>query len=593
MTPDDTVKLSLTELRSGKIQARIDQSPAGASKWPAHEFVWPNKQGEWFRLFMDTWQKPKPPKKQPTGEQFGRQLYDLVFDGNIRSRFDPLIEGARAKGGNLRLALNLAGRDLSRIPFELLHDGHNFLMFGGARIVRVFDELSGPSPSFGPFRRLLFILAEPGDQDQWGHDEYLAGLEGTIKEIGGIQLTTIEHATPEQVLAALKQPRKGSRLFDAVHVIAHGQASSSRSEAVLLLEDGSGGSSALPANLLAQALKNQIGCFIYLNSCSTALAMGDNPFAGYAQRLMRDGACGAVFAMQKPISVGQARSVAESFFAELSRGKSAEIAAHGAVTTSTTPTDWGIPCLYTRLSPPEQERRDRLAAFFSADPSTSTFAFYLPAFRMGYFEEDYQLLVDRDQLAIAPEIYNYKGPTNARSDIRSAAGLMRLITEMLPPGKSADTITLLRAADFTDGNASHSFLFGTKSQESIKALLKWRSNDFAFEDTGKFWRIRDLKKKKLYKVEDPSKSKPVRGRQSIEQPKHYAVIEKIVDPENDRVFFVVAGLWDQGTQGAGEYLLENWEHLVAQYGASRFQVLLEFAGGLNSRDVNVIRQSGS
>lgn len=592
MTSDDTVKLSLTELNSGKIQARIDQSPAGASKWPAHEFEWPDKEGEWFRLFMDTWQKPNRPKKQPTGEQFGRQLYDLVFDGNIRSRFDPLIEGARAKGGNLRLALNLAGQNLSRIPFELLHDSHNFLMFGGARIVRIFDELSGPSPSFGPFRRLLFILAEPEGYDEWGHDEYLAGLETAIKAIGGIQLTTIEHATPKQVLAALKEPGKGTRLLDAIHIIAHGEASS-QSDAVLLLEDGRGGSAPLPAHVLAQALKNQIGCFVYLNSCSTALAMGDNPFAGYAQRLMRDGACGTVFAMQKPISIRQARSIAESFFAELSRGKSAEIAAHGAVTASTTPTDWGIPCLYTRLSPPEQERRDRIAAFFSADPNTSTFAFYLPVFRMGYFEEDYQVLVDRDQLAIAPKIYNYKGATSARSDILPAAGLMRLIAEMLPPGRSADTVTILRAADFTEGKASHSFLFGTKSQESVEALLEWRSNDFAFEDTGKFWQIRDLKKRKLYKVDDPSKSKPRRGRGSTKQPKHYAVIEKIVDSENDRVFFVVAGLWDQGTQGAGEYLLKNWERLVEQYGASRFQVLLEFAAGLNSLGVKVIRQSGA
>jgi hypothetical protein len=544
---------------------------------------------------MDGWQKPGSEKQLKT-EDFGRRLYDLVFDEKIRSRFTPLVEDARGRGENLRLALNLCGQKLSRIPFELLHDGDGFLMYGGARIVRIFDELSGPSPSFGPFRRLLVILAEPGDQKQWGHDEYLAELEKAIQAIGGIQMVVIPHATREIVLNALRErPTRGSRRFDAVHIVAHGHAQRD-SDAELMLENSSGGSELVAANVLSQAFKNQLGCFVYLNSCSTALAIGDNPFAGYAQRLMRDGGCGAVFAMQKPISVSQARSVAQSFFTDLARGNSSEVAAHWALTAHTKDNSWAIPCLYTRLSPLQQERRDRIAAFFSADPGTATFAFYLPEFRMGFFEDDYRRLADSEQIRIPGNIFNYKGRTNARSDVDSATGLISLLGEILPPGRAQEAIEIFRAEQLTENKASHIFAFGSKSHGRVQDLLKAYSKHFAFEykdpvtGSDDFWKIEDRKEKKVYAVRDPSKLKAGSDERAAANESDYAVIEKIIDQKNDRVIFVLAGLQDRGTRGAGEYLLKHWEDLVAKYGASPFQVLLKFEPGLASFGVSEIER---
>jgi hypothetical protein len=596
MSVDNTVKLTLTELKSGRIHARIDQSPGGASKWPGNEFKLPDQKKDWLRSFMDSWQKSTPPKQSKV-EEFGRQLYDLVFDDNIRARFTPLMERARNEGTEVRLALNLLGRQLSRIPFELLHDGQGFLMYGGARIVRIFDELSGPVQSFGPFRRLLFVLAEPKDEPQWGHDAYLADLTRAITTIGGIELKALPHATKVNLLNALRQmPVKGTtRGFDAVHIIAHGYASPD-SEAVIMLENETGTSDELPAKALAQAIKNQLGCFVFLNSCSTASAIGDNPFSGYAQRLMRDGGCGAVFAMQKPISVNAARSIAEAFFADLARGRSAEIAAHWAVTSNTEPTDWAIPCLYTRLSAPEQERRDCIAAFLSADPNTATFGFYLPTFRMGFSEESYRKLADSGSIKIPEKTYNYKGATNARSDVLSAAGLISLIREMLPLTRPESAIRILKASDLTETNDSHIFLFGSKSHDKVKAILDNYSKDFSFSyadpemGPDNFWRITDLKTNNVYRVQDPSSWTPgsAEGRAALES--DYAVIEKIIDADNGRVFFVLAGLQDRGTRGAGEYLVRHWEELIKEYGASPFQVLLQFGAGLDSFGVKVIER---
>jgi hypothetical protein len=593
MTNDVTVKLTLTELSSGKVHARIDQSPRGASEWPGNEFEWPEAHGEWFRAFMDKWQKPGS-EADLDAEEFGSKLYKLVFDGNIHSRFNSFVADARESGATVRLALNLCGKNLGRIPFELLHEGGGFLSFSGVRIVRIFDEFSGPAPSFGPFRRLLLALAQPRDLQAWGRDLYLTHIESTIRTIGGIEIEILSHATKETLLSALQtNPSSGSRHFDAVHIVAHGRALAS-GDAELLLENAEGKSEALPANVLAQAFKRQPGCFAYLNSCSTALSIGENPFAGYAQRLMRDGRCGAVFAMQKPIAVTKAQSIATSFFIELSHGSSCEAAAHWAVTTQGDANSWTIPCLYTRLSQPDQERRDRIAAFFSADPTTATFAFFLPLFRMGYSQADFNTLVIEGKLGIPPKMYNYKGETHARSDLCSAVDLIALIGEILPPERAQDAIQLFRADELTGSDTSHFFLFGSRSHDMVQPLMRSQSKNFAFyykdpvTHSDEFWQIHDLVTGEIHKVSDPSQFPPDSKERTAARETDYAVIEKIIDRENDRVFFVLAGLQDRGTRGAGEYLVKNWEKLVTKFGASPFQILLKFAPDLESFGVSVV-----
>jgi hypothetical protein len=595
VSAEATVKLTLTELRGGKVHARIDQSPYGASEWPGNEFEWPTEPGNWFRKFMDDWQKEgSEGHLDPT--QFGRELHKLVFDDKISSRLASVVSSAKAGGNTTRLALSLAGANLGQIPFELLHDGQGFLIYSGVRIVRMFDELSGMPATFGPFRRLLVVLAEPNDQRSWGHDKYKNDLKKVLQGIGGLETEIVPHATKDAVLDKLRTSSvRASRRFDAVYIIAHGEVRPG-SDAELLLEDSKGASERVPANVLAQAFQSQPGCFVYLNSCSTAAAPGDNPFAGFAQRLMRDGGCGAVLAMQKPILVSQASSIARSFFRDLARGNNAEIAAHWAVTTSGEANSWIIPCLHTRPSLPGQERLDRISAFFSADPATAVFAFFLPAFRMGFSEEEYRRLADSGQIRIPEKTFNYKGTTNARSDILSAAGLISLLGEMLPPARAQSAIQVCRASELTESKASHLFLFGSKSHDKVQAVLHSYSTDFAFSykdpetSSDEFWQIKDLKTNLVYKVPDPSRFEPGSAERNAADEYDYAVIEKIVDRANDRVFFILAGLQDRGTRGAGEYLIRNWEALVKKYGASSFQVLLKFAPGLDSFGVSEIER---
>src|SRR5438552_1895920 len=119
MSGNITVKLTLLELSSGIVVARIDQSPTGASKWPGNEFEWPNTQGNWFCSFMDRWLQPGS-EKNLNPQEFGKGLYDLILDGNIRAKLTSAIDEGRERGDDICLVLNLCGRKLSRVPFELL-----------------------------------------------------------------------------------------------------------------------------------------------------------------------------------------------------------------------------------------------------------------------------------------------------------------------------------------------------------------------------------------------------------------------------------------------------------------------------------------
>jgi hypothetical protein len=215
---------------------------------------------------------------------------------------------------------------------------------------------------------------------------------------------------------------------------------------------------------------------------------------------------------------------------------------------------------------------------------------------MGFSEEDYRRLAESGQIQIPENTFNYKGLTNARSDILSAVSLMSLLGEMLPPCRATSAIQIFRASELTESKASHLFLFGSKSHDKVQAILDSYSKDFAFfykdPETGsdEFWQIKDLKTNLVHKVHDPSKFAPGSTERTAAAECDYAVIEKIVDPLNDRVFFVLAGLQDRGTRGAGEYLIRNWENLVRKYGASPFQVLLKFAPGLDSFGISEIER---
>lgn len=580
----DTVRLTLIELANGRVHARIDQSPFGTSDWPGHEFDVPAGK-DWFDAFMKRWLLEGAESTLDV-RGFGSNLYNLVFGSSIQAKFDACRYQARQNCRDLRLAINVSGARLSRLPFETLHDGKGFLVGGGVRIVRVFDEIPPHAKAPGPLRNLLVALAAPGGGFRpWGLDKYLEELQSDLK-IPGLNVRFLPHVGKQALLRALRRTDDDPvARWDALYLVAHGQTFSG-GDTELFLEDAGGMPEPLPANLLAEALRANPGCLVYLNSCSTALAPGDNLFAGAAQRLMLDGGVAAVLAMQKPIRVERALPIAAALFRELAHAKSFEEAARWASDIEGDGQSWAIPCLHTHLATPFQERRNRLAAFFRADPD-ATFAFYLPIFRMGIPPAKYYELADRGEIH-SPPCYHYKGETHSRSDVIAAMSLHSLLLQMLAPDHDPASIHFDGVDAFKNNRASHVFCFGSKSHEYVANLLTNYSRRFAMEYSDEIWGIRDLAMGKKYEIRNPSRTAPGSQERENAMETDYAVIEKLIDPDNGRVYFVIAGLQDRGTRGAGEYVAKHWEELVEHFGSGAFRVLLQFAPGLDVQGLKTL-----
>lgn len=72
----------------------------------------------------------------------------------------------------------------------------------------------------------------------------------------------------------------------------------------------------------------------------------------------------------------------------------------------------------------------------------------------------------------------------------------------------------------------------------------------------------------------------------------FGIIEKIVDAEGGRVFFVIAGLGSRGTRGCGWWLARNWDTLVNEFGGGEFGVVLQFPAGLDSVNPKWLNRPG-
>lgn len=254
--------------------------------------------------------------------------------------------------------------------------------------------------------------------------------------------------------------------------------------------------------------------------------------------------------------------------------------------------DWerGTAALYTRLrgrfgdgggvfaniARPSEEEIIRTSTLLSADQETSRFAFSLPRFKLGSPE---------GQPGAPPpeaddEAYRYRGPTIAANDVQAVEPLIQLVGRFLP--KSEDLARRARIipghvvdASFEAKEFTHYVLVGSRSHDFSRSKLPQYSRDFAFEFTecGP-WRLIDRREGIFYDVANPALAAAPTPNAS-----DYALVEKIVDPQNDRVLLVIAGMWSSSTLAAGRYLFDKRDEIVRRFGAGGFQFVLETRQG--------------
>jgi hypothetical protein len=347
------------------------------------------------------------------------------------------------------------------------------------------------------------------------------------------------------------------------------------------LEADETGASAVEGTALANYLRERPGCFVFLNSCASAINAPANPFSGIAQRLITEGSAGAVVAMQRPVEVAKALHMARRFFHEISRGILPEEAFTEAIRPSSGRRDAAVPCLYSQLLGPEEETVSRLRTLLNVDPEKSSLHIYLPHFRMGLLKQHY---IEDHSKGIAPQPgkgrYHYRGDTVAKWDLLSAWVFAKLFLQCISRSRIPHAVRFIDAQELNadpDREASHYLMIGSRSQSNLSHLLKKKSSNFAFDysDGNGLWTITDLKANRPYTVQDPSRPPVASGGQtSIPMADDVAILEKIIDTDPDRTIFVVAGFTDKGTFGAAKFFERKWETLQKETGRNPFSRLL-------------------
>jgi tetratricopeptide (TPR) repeat protein len=281
-----------------------------------------------------------------------------------------------------------AGTWLLGLPWELLHDGRNFL-FQGALPVRVRRRLPNerpvPVPVLATPIRVLLVSPRPED-DACGYIDHRASAGPMVEAMealaGQVELRLLTPPTLPALREELDRGRDEGRPYHVLHFDGHGVYDRRVGLGALCFEHEEDGRLAHSPRRHALVSTPELGtllrdhgiALVFLEACQSAQAEGASE--SVANALLKTGVS-SVAAMSHSVLVETARRFVEAFYRALSDGKrigSAMLAGQRALKDSPvrgrllgsgefTLQDWFVPVLF-------QDRDD--PQLFSRTPATLT-----------------------------------------------------------------------------------------------------------------------------------------------------------------------------------------------------------------------------
>jgi len=287
-------------------------------------------------------------------QEFGRDLFNTLFTGEIRTRFDVSRERAFNQDKGLRLKLTVQSPKMAAIPWEFLFDPRQseyVCLSGDTPFVRYLPTSQSIRPLTVNFPlRILGMIANPRDLTDLSIDDEKSRVESALKGLesqGLIKLTWVEGQTARDLQRAM---RSGD--WHVFHFIGHGGFDPRIDEGLIAFSDANGYSHMLRATDLARLISdNRSLRLVILNSCEGAQGGEVDIFSSSASILLRRG-IPAVLAMQYMITDRAAIEFSTAFYEALADGLPVDAAVNEArksislyVTNSL---EWGVPVLFMR-----------------------------------------------------------------------------------------------------------------------------------------------------------------------------------------------------------------------------------------------------
>jgi hypothetical protein len=285
---------------------------------------------------------------------FGGQLFDSVFDGEVRSRYDVSLEKALEQGRGLRVKLRIRTPQLIHLPWEYLYDrrrGEFLALSRDTPIIRYLDVPQAVQPLvIEPPLRILGMIASPGELQELDVERERRRLDEAIARSRHREFLHLQWLAGETWRDLQRAMRDGT--WHVFHFIGHGGFDPSRDEAYVAVGDSAGGPRPLYATELSRLLGDHRPLRLaVLNSCEGARASSDDIFSSCASSLIRRGLPAAV-AMQHEISDRAAIEFSSEFYSSLAEGLPVDVAvteARKAISLAIRGSlEWGTPVLHIR-----------------------------------------------------------------------------------------------------------------------------------------------------------------------------------------------------------------------------------------------------
>ena len=293
---------------------------------------------------------------QQAVQDFGRALFEALFNGEVRSRYDVSRLQADHAGQGLRLKLHIRPPELAVLPWEYLFDvrmGDYLCLSSSTPVVRYPELPQAMQPlRVSPPLRILGLIADPTDMERLDvtkEKERVALALARLRTGGQVELTWLSGSTARDLQRAL---RGGP--WHIVHFVGHGGFDRPSDEGLVVLTDNAGRAQPLFATPLARLLGDHRALrLVVLNACEGARGSERDIFASAAAILVRRG-IPAVLAMQHEITDHAAVEFARAFYEAVADGYPVDAAVsegRKAVSTQVPNTvEWGTPVLTMRAS---------------------------------------------------------------------------------------------------------------------------------------------------------------------------------------------------------------------------------------------------
>jgi CHAT domain len=281
---------------------------------------------------------------------FGKKLYDAIFQGPVGELFAVNREHARLEKCGLRVKVATSDASLALIPWELFRKPHG-------RYLSLSDEtplvrhLPVDRPQarlqFAPPLRLLGVLSNgngaPLDLER--ERAMIVAELAPLERKGLAEVEWLENPTRRKLREVLKR-----RDWHILHFAGHGSFDSGSSQGLLSMASEGGGHARLRADTLRDMLHEHPSLqMVFLNACDGAVGSAQELFSSTAA-IVTDAGVPVVLAMQFPIRDDVAAEFARCVYHQLAAGDAVEeavTAARQEISVSHDDTlEWATPVLF-------------------------------------------------------------------------------------------------------------------------------------------------------------------------------------------------------------------------------------------------------